>query len=785
MAIDARIRTLWQQGLARDLAALALLLVLCLLFFWPVLTPKLEDRGSFRAGDFYVQTYACNTYKARELLSAHFPLWNPYVYSGHPFLADLQNSPLYPPSLATILLSAPWGYSVLALELEAIVHFFLAGAFAYLLGRHLFRQRGAALLTAVIFTFGGYLTSFPPLQLPILETAAWLPLILLLLDLGLARLGAAPARGIWYCLLAGAAFGVALLAGHPQTALYLFYVAAAWYLFRGVGRGHSRRWLLAGFAACGGAAGGLAAVQLLPGLELMRLSIRATAVYQNLSSGFALKDILQIVLPGVSSYWSPLYVGIVPLVWVLFAWVAALDGWALSPSREWRRQVTFWTVLAVLALLLSFGGETFVYSLFYLIAPGFDLFRSQERVSLVFSLSLALLSGYGLRYFLILVTRPAGKELAGAVLNKLILALLAGLGGLALLLFFGSTQAGAEQGRLMADMLGLVFFVGLLLGGAWLWNAIWMHTHWRTGLALGLLLALIVFDLFTLNSRTNIQGRPPERQVRATPAIQVLQAADVDRPFRVYHGGYYLSGNYGCLFEVEDIGGASQLHLADYARFLAQVPAERAWELLNVRYVVTWQAALSVPSAVVYHTTTRNGDEVYLHRLQIGAPRAWAVFQTKVAAPEQILKQLSLPDFEPHRVALLDAPLELPLTEQPNGQAVLRFTPLSPEHLRIEAEMPARGLVVLSELDYPGWQAFLDGRRVPIRRANAILRAVEVPAGVHQIEMRFRPLSVYLGATVSVLTLIGILGYTLWVGRCPGLKEPAVKNDEVNSQCRR
>ncbi len=758
----------WQRGLIRDLAALALLLVLCLLFFWRILTPNLDDRGSFRAGDFYVQTYACSTFKARELLSGHLPLWNPYVYSGHPYLADLQNSPLYPLSLATILLSAPGGYSVLALELEAIVHFFLAGAFAYLLGRRLFRHGGAALLTAVVFAFGGYLTSFPPLQLPILETAAWLPLILLLLDLGLERLGADTASGAWYCLLAGAVFGVALLAGHPQTALYLFYVAAAWYFFRAAGRGYGRGRLLGGFVAFGAAAGGLAAVQLLPGLELMRLSIRASAAYQDLASGFALKDLLQVVLPGVAGYWSPLYVGIVPLVWVLFAWAAAFGTGTIAPARDWRRQVTFWTVLAVLALLLSFGGETFVYSLFYLGAPGFGLFRAQERVALVFSLSLALLAGYGLRHFLALAGRPRDSQTAHALLGRLLLVLLAGMGGLALLLFLATTQAGGGTAPLAASFLGLVVFLGLLLGAAWLWNAFWRNRPWRSrpwrgSLALGLLLGLVVLDLFTLNSGTNVQSRLPQRQVLATPLIQHLQAAPADQPFRVYHGDWQLMGNYGCIFGLEDTAGASQLQLAAYARFWQQLPLERAWELLNVRYVVTWQSQLNVPSTVVYHATTRQGDDVYLHRLEQETPRAWAVFEAQVLPDAAALEQLARFDFDRYAVALLDRPLDPPLSERPAGRAQVRFSAVSPEEIRVEADMPARGLVVLSEVYYPGWQAWVDGRRVPVRRADTILRAVEVPAGQHEVLLRFRPTSVYLGAGLSLLTFVLLLGYTIRV----------------------
>jgi len=763
MAIKTGSRTLWHQGLGRDFVSLALLLALCLIFFWPVLTPRLGDRGSFREGDFYVQTYACNTYKAREVLDGHYPLWNPYVYSGHPFLADVQNSPLYPLSLLTVLLSAPWGYSVLALELEAVAHFFLAAALLYFFGRRLFRHRGISLLVAIVFTFGGYLTSFPPLQLPILETATWLPLILLLLDLGSEKLAAEPRLAFLYCALAGLAWGVAILAGHPQTAMYLFYLSAAWYAFRAAGLG--RGVLLSGlgglsvFALAGG---GLAAVQLLPAVELMGLSIRAAATYQDLASGFALKDLIQIVLPGIAGYWSPLYIGILPLVWVLFAWLVEFRVKGPGPSRRWRREVTFWTAAAVVALLLAVGDETFFFSLWYLAMPGFDLFRSQERVALVFSLSLTLLMGYGLRHFLLLMAGSGQREAAHGALNKLLAVALAGMGIMGLFMFLGQTRAGSESGYLFSGLLGLIVFLSLVLGLGWLWNRFWSLRPWRDGPALAGLLILFILELFTLHQQTNIQDRRPERQIQSLPLIETLQGATADQPFRIDSGGWYLPGNAGCIFGLEDIEGASQLQLADYASLRNRLPVERLWELLNVRYVVTWQAALQVPSEVVYHTVTREEDEVYLHRLLDAAPRVWAVFQTEVADVEQILDRLSEPGLA-RRVALLEAPLAAPLSGEVQGAAQLEFAAPSAERLLVNARMPDRGLLIFSELYYPGWQARVDGRRVPIHRANGLLRAVEVPAGVHHVEMEYRPAGVYGGAMLSLLTCLLVLGYTALV----------------------
>src|SRR5512136_1225766 len=138
----------------RDWGALALLALLVALFFWRILTPNLADRASFPPGDFSYQFWAFTTFDARELSAGRLPLWNPYTYAGAPFWADIQSAVFYPFSLLTLLLSGPWGFSLFALEVEAVLHFWLAGVFTYLFVRRLTGHRAAALLSAITFTFG-------------------------------------------------------------------------------------------------------------------------------------------------------------------------------------------------------------------------------------------------------------------------------------------------------------------------------------------------------------------------------------------------------------------------------------------------------------------------------------------------------------------------------------------------------------------------------------------------------------------------------------------------------
>ena len=213
---------------------IVLLLALCLLFFWRNLVPAGADALSFARGDFGDQFYAFAHYEASRLQAGQLPLWNPFAYAGHPFLADVQAAIFYPPSLLTMLLTT--GAASLpyrALEMEAIAHFFLVAIFTYLFVRRLTASRIGGLTAAVVFTFSGYLTSYPPLQLAILEVQTWLPLILLCLDVAATRMWEGNSRrAVGWTAAAGLVLGLSTLAGHPQASLLVIYGTTAFLAFR-------------------------------------------------------------------------------------------------------------------------------------------------------------------------------------------------------------------------------------------------------------------------------------------------------------------------------------------------------------------------------------------------------------------------------------------------------------------------------------------------------------------------------------------------------------------------
>ncbi len=723
-----------------DVAAAGVLVLLVLVYHWSLFTPFRARRRSFPAGDFYDQFYFFAFYEHGRLWAGELPLWNPHTFGGHPFLADVQAAVFYPLSLVTMLLSGPGPFSALWLEGEAVLHVLMGAAFVFLFVRRLTRGTGAALIAAVTFAFGGYLTSYPPLQLAILETQVWLPLLLLLLDVGLRerRWEALPGAGLTW--------GMALLAGHPQSAMYVFYAALGYGLFV-VWRAGWRWWK--GVVANGlwiVIGGGLAAVHLLPALEFTRLSVRASLPYEELAGGFAWRDFVQFWLPGVYTYWSPMYVGVLPL---LLAAVAVAGGMAMHGSLqsvglqmgEFSQVTMFWGGMAVVGALLSLGGRTFVYRLFYLVVPGFALFRSQERAIYLTSFALAVLAGYGWRW--LMEVRRGGRWATWAM----------ALVGVASLV--GSLVATLSGGGSWAVRLAVA---GVLAVGSGVVVRLAMRWH-RVGMALALV--LLVGDLWLVNGSKNfVPGGVEAREYDASWLSPMLAEEGV---FRVANE-WGVPGNLGCRLGWQDLYGASPLRLQAHKVMADALPHWRLWQLFGVRYVLTWEHDLPGPLSarrVAMHGEEWAKNTVYMHRLMTGFPRAWVVHRARQVTDAGALAALADPSFDPFAQVLLAEPVPDGWGAAEEASSSTEVELYTPERIRIRAALSARGWLVVGEWHYPGWQAWVDGVQRRVYRADYGLRAVPLSPGRHVVEFRYRPGSFYLGAAVSALTLVGVVA--IWL----------------------
>ena len=132
----------------------------------------------------------------------------------------------------------------------------------------------------------------------------------------------------------------------------------------------------------------------------------------------------------------------------------------------------------------------------------------------------------------------------------------------------------------------------------------------------------------------------------------------------------------------------------------------------------------------------------------------------------------ALNDILPTEIAVVDAKFKEKLKGVTEGYkdslSAIRLTGYEPNRLVYKTSSAKDGVVVFSEIYYPGWQATIDGQPVDIARADYVLRVMNIPAGEHTIEMWFDPQSIHVTESIAyaalALLLIGVM-ILVWMSR--------------------
>jgi O-antigen/teichoic acid export membrane protein len=179
-------------------------------------------------GDLILENYAWKRFLTEALHNRQLPLWDPYIFSGHPFLANGQHSALYPLNVVFYVLPLWRAYGVFTwLQLG------LAGAFTYLFARILSIRRLGGLIAGITFQFSGFMV-VSVVHPMIIAGASWLPFVLAMVELVIQQrpaLGGRPSSLPW-ALLGSAGLGCQILAGHAENTYFVLLVTALYAAWR-------------------------------------------------------------------------------------------------------------------------------------------------------------------------------------------------------------------------------------------------------------------------------------------------------------------------------------------------------------------------------------------------------------------------------------------------------------------------------------------------------------------------------------------------------------------------
>lgn len=756
-----------KQQMHRDaIWALFLFALMGLLFFYPVLSGYLISQSDYL---YFVSPWhsvrpddlvaAANPYlqdqtteflaffmaAKAQILQGMWPLWNPFILTGTPLLANTQSALLFPLNWGHFVLPAGWGFTV-----SALLKVILAPWFTYLLARRLGLKYSAAIIAGVAYGFCAFHVFW--LNHPHSNVTLLIPLCFYATENLIQR------QGLKEVALLALVTAFTLFAGHVEIALFTAIACAVYILVRALQQGRMSWRLCWQFGAAYLASLFLAAILMLPFLEFLTVaavweerstdllytmpkSAMVTAVFADLFrvSGW-IDDYLGYHI-------SSLYIGVTALPLII---MAVIKG---------GRQMLPWLLVLVVTLMLAFD-----------IGPLYDVFKHLPVMghlpmfywAALIAFSGSMLAAVGWQCSL----QHKIKMVHMVPVSLLLLVLVWAVA----FLWQGVDYPGAianlenlkEALQRRAWMITLVLIV----------VAVMMFVARSKARSTSVLMVVVLFaDLWWFN-----QGWNPTVTAKhvfpteTPPSVQYLQQQP--GPYRILGLDHILKPSTNMLVGLDEVRGYDVPVNQRYHRFFKQALTGTVnyWvyektslqagilpylNLQNVRYILAKNSlddSLNLP--LVYDNEVKiyaNPDaeqRLFYRSKALFVQSADVALTQLLAQPEQLSEQ----------VIIESEPVNMPQLDNKNrAQLSVEMVARNAQKLTAEVTMPAAGWLVHAAAYYPGWRAYVDNEPVTIFAANYTQQAIYLPAGKHRVRFRYEPLSFKIGALLSLLSFMGVL----------------------------
>ena len=503
----------------------------------------------------------------------------------------------------------------------------------------------------------------------------------------------------------------------------------------------------------------------------------------------------------IGQYWGnqpmtagPVYVG----AFVLMLFVLGL--FIVKGPLKWAL-----LVVTILSVLLSWGRNFMPFTDFFLdYVPMYAKFRTVASILVIAEFTIPLLAMLALRQWIANSQQPTANNLKPLCISFAL------TGGIALLfalmprLFFSDfisqsemqamSQIPAEQ---LTPLLQNLTEMRVAVFTADCWRSFWIivigtaclllyqYRKLRVELMVGMLTVLCLFDMWQVNKRYLNDGMFVSKTVREEPIQKsttidhILQDKTLD--FRVLNLASNTFNENETSFYLKSIGG---YHAAKLRRYQELIDAYISKEMNGAfSAIVEAQGDMTqVKGDSVCPVLNMLNTKYFILPLQGGQTvpvenpytygNAWLVDKvTYVDNANQELDMMAKLNLRHEAVA--DAKFKEQLGESilQDTLSVVRIKSYEPNQLSYEVESGKGGVIVFSEIYYPGWTATVDGVEQELGRVDYVLRALQVKPGKHEIVLSFFPKTItrtetiaYVALVILLLLVIGLTvkGYRKW-----------------------
>lgn len=308
---------------------------------------------------------------------------------------------------------------------------------------------------------------------------------------------------------------------------------------------------------------------------------------------------------------------------------------------------------------------------------------------------------------------------------------------------------------LRSDSFRSFLFIAVAAGVVWLFANDKIKKQWMIA-ALGV---IIVADMWPVDKRffndsNFVSPKQFKNQFTTLPYEKAIMA-DTDPHFRVLNLAANTFNDARTSYNFKSLGGYSAAKLRRYQDiidvYLSNVNLSVV-SMLNAKYIIT---------------QGEDGRETPM-RNPGALGNAWYASSLSLAStPNDECSALGKVDLSSTIVVGDDFKQYVSGFKPAAEGSSIRLTSYAPDVLTYQSQSTADGTVVFSEIYYPyGWKAYIDGKPAEIFRANYLLRAMNIPAGQHEIRMEFRPDSVRKGNTIASIFIV--MMYAIVLGLIAG-----------------
>lgn len=742
-----------------------LLTLLILAFYWPFLfkgrLPVPSDTivgmyhpfrdkiwNNFTAGvpfknplitDPVRQQYIWRDLAMTQVKNGHFPLWNPYSFSGTLLLANFQTAAFYPLNFLYFLLP-----HYLAWSWQIVISHLMLGIFLYLYLKNLSLSPFSSFLGSFAFSFSGFVIAWLTWN-TIIHVAAWSILALLAIDKIVqpaSPVGGSPKTNdyrpiIWYFLFTFSIVS-SFLAGHLQIFFYSFLLIAAYFLFRLLPLKKDRLKIFLSFVICYLLFVIFTLPQSIPTIKFIADSARDTDLGQWTKPGWFVpwQNLVQFLIPdffgnpatgnyfGIWNYAEFIsFIGVLPIILALFASVFLIN-----------RETVFFSILFFLSLV--FALPTLLAKIPFILNLPLISTAQPTRLLFLSDFSLSVLAAFGLDGLL-------KKKQA----NKVFFVLLV-LFVLFILFWFAGTNPVSRRNLILPSLMFLTSVLIFVLPKIRLIHLPGKFSHFVFPF---LIVSLTVFDLFRFSWKfipfTDKGWLFPETEIikELKNDSSLWRLISLDRRI--------MPANFSAFYRFQDVSGYDPLYLKSYNLLVSSWNSEKpantpgsfnrivtpqrydsvVADLLNIKYVLSYEPLVD-PDL----TKVLSEGSTYLYRKNNFFPRVWLTDSlVKVNSPKEELAKI----FELEENLLSTAVTSENFDFQPGPSS--RFDSVtvvswSSNNILVRAKSDSPKLLVLSEIYHLSWQAKIDGIDRKIFRVNYLLRGIPVNSGEHLIEFYLR-----------------------------------------------